>query len=391
MPTQLRSFIRCLANPPYGQSTDFGEYYPVSSSNGDAVFIQHIYKSLKNEGHAAVIVPEGLLFKNGDLADVRKYLLKHCEVLGVISLPQGVFRPYADNKTNIIVFQKNRTGTKSVWFYDLTADGFDLRSDFRRPVDENDIPDLLEKWTDKVESAKSWKADIATIAANNYSLVVKTYTPKEREYKTRYPLLKFSEIMREAKQTITIDDKKEYQRITVQWYGRGVIPRERIKGSKIKIKEQKETKADQFVVAEIDAKNGSFGIIPKQLEGSIVSSHYFLFDLDKSKIIPKFLDYMVRFGPTEELIQPFVRGTTNYSDVRPDDALKLKLPIPSFDVQNTIIDEIDFQLRIRENAVSTLRSLEEAAIDPSFFKSESTVKLTEVAEINPSYELTSDL
>jgi restriction endonuclease S subunit len=99
---------------------------------------------------------------------------------------------------------------------------------------------------------------------------------------------------------------------------------------------------------------------------------------------------MVRFGPTEELIQPSVRGTTNYSDIRPDDVLQLKLPLPPLDVQDKIIDEIDRQLRIRENAVSTLKALEDAAIDPSFFKSPAMIGLTEVAEINPNYELFPD-
>lgn len=377
-----------LANIPYGQSTDYGGLYFIPSNDGDSVFIQHIFKSLKKEGRAAVVVPEGLLFKGGDMLKTRKYLLKNTDILGVISLPQGVFRPYADNKTDIIVFQRNKTGTKSVWFCDLTADGFDLKSDFRRPVDENDIPDLLEKWVDKTESEKSWKADFSTISANKYSLVAKNYAPKDRKYETQYPLVKFSEIMKEARQVITIDDKKEYQRITVQWYGKGIIPRERILGSKIKIKEQKETKADQFIVAEIDAKNGSFGVIPKELAGSIVSSHYFLFDLDKTRVIPKYIDYMVRFGPTEELISPFVKGTTNYSDVRPADVLQLKLPLPSQLIQSEIVEEIDRQLRINENAMMTLKSMEEAAIDPKFFKSDKTVKLTDVADVNPTYELT---
>ena len=382
-----------LSNIPYGQPTDFGGLYPVPSNNGDSVFIQHIYKSLKDksESRAAVIIPEGVLFRD-DMLGLRKYLLKNADVIAVISLPRGVFRPYVkENKTDIIVFRKDPKGTKSVWFYNLQADGFDLASDFRRPVPDNDIPDLLSKWNAKAESEKSWRVGIQTITANNYKLIAKEYAPKERAIESHFPVVKFSTIMREAKQTITVNDETEYTRIKVEWYGRGIRFRDKKKGKEIKVKEQKITKAEQFVVAEIDAKMGSYGVVPSELAGSIVSSHYFLFDLDKSKVNPKYLDYVTRFGHYQDLIKRFVKGTTNYADIRPSDVLQLTLPLPpSFDDQTRIVEEIDRQVRIKQDAEKTLASLEEAAVDDHFFKSATTKKLSQGAQINPNYNLTAN-
>ncbi len=358
-----------LANPPYGQQTDYGNYYPVSSNSGDAIFIQHIYKSLVNGGRAAVVVPEGLLFR-GDLREVRKYLLKNCNIEGIISLAQGIFRPYTNNKTDIIIFIKDKQGTSKVWFYDLTADGFDLKSDLRRPVDENDIPDVLSKWSEKAESDKSWIADKQTIKKMKYDLLVKTYKPRltfAERFNPEYPVVKFSEIMTENKEYTIIDDTNEYERVKVQWYGNGVISRGKVLGKNVKTKNQKLAKNGQFIVAEIDAKDGSFGVIPQELDGSIVSSHYFLFDLDKTKVSPQYFDYLIRYGPYEELIQPKVKGTTNYAAIRPRDVLELDFPLPSLEIQNLIVERIARQELIIENATKTAFSVKEGIVDKSDF------------------------
>ncbi len=327
-----------LANPPYGQSTEYGLYYAVISNEGDAIFIQHILKSLKEGGRAAIVIPEGVLFRK-DLLKVRQYLLKNCDIQSIISLPRGVFRPYSENKTNIIIFRKCVSGTKSVWFYNLEADGFDLNSDLRPEIEENDIPDLLAKWSDKVDSEKSWKVSIRQIEEKNYDLLVKTYSPQST-YTSTYPFVPFSEIMTENKETITINDEVEYARITVQLHGRGVVIRDRVLGKKIKTKEQKLTKANQFIVAEIDAKLGGFGVILKEFENSIVSSHYFLFDLDASKILPEYFDFVIRFGPYADMISPFVKGTTNYAAIRPQHILQLKIPLPPCEKQKEIVESI---------------------------------------------------
>lgn len=363
-----------LANPPYGQLTDYGEYYPVSATEGDAIFIQHIHKSLVDGGRAAVVVPEGLLFKAGDMQRVRKYLLRHSNVLGVISLPQGVFRPYANSKTNIIVFEKTETGTKSIWFYDLTADGFETTSDFRKPVRQNDIPDLLKKWVEKAESEKSWSVPVEKIVGNGYKLVVKEYEPKVTQFASRYPFVKFATIMKEAKQTIMIDDRKKYQRITAQFHGNGVIHRDYIKGADLKTKQQRVVKGGQFIVAQIDAKLGGYGVVPDELEGAIVSNHYFLFNLDKSKVLPMYFDYIVRNGPYEEMIRPFVKGTTNYADVRAADVLRLVFPLPPLSVQKRFIVEIDRQMALRQKASAKIDSMLQKAIKSNFRRTKATAQ-----------------
>lgn len=362
-----------VANPPYGQSTDYGNLYKIPSGNGDVVFLQHIIDSLKDgdkndecAGRAAVVIPEGVLFRSHADKKLRQWMLKNCDVEAIISLPQGVFRPYTKNKTNIIVFKKCKKGTKSIWFYDLTEDGFELNSDLRKPIDKNDIPDLLSKWTSKLESPNSWNVSIAKIQGNKYDLLAKTYRPK-KEYSSNFPQIKFSNIMQENKDTTMIDDDKQYKRLTVKWYGNGVFLRDELLGKKIRAKKQKLVKANQFIVAEIDAKYGSFGIVPDDLSGAIVSSAYFVFDLDLNRVVPKYFDYLIRLGPYTTIIQQFVKGTTNRQRIKSQHILNLTIPLPPKEIQNYIVDRLNIQTNIIQHVQSTMDAVNDGITDISDF------------------------
>src|SRR5690606_17241351 len=97
-------------------------------------------------------------------------------------------------------------------------------------------------------------------------------------------------------------------------------------------------------------------------------SHYFLFDIDATRILPKYLDYMMRYGSYEKLIQPFVKGTTNYASIRPKDILRLKIPLPDIDTQELIVKRIQKQEMVIESTNVTLSSLQDAIVDASDFE-----------------------
>lgn len=170
-----------MTNPPYGGT--IGEAvlrnFPIPVKKTEMLFLQHIMASLKDGGRAAVFVPEGVLFRGGAEMRVRKKLLTEFNLHTVISLPPGVFLPYTPVKTNIIFFEKKGT-TKDVWFYDLKHDGFELKPT-RKPMDKNDIPDLLEKWEKREESEQSWLVPIDVIAENDYNLTASKYNPHPPE------------------------------------------------------------------------------------------------------------------------------------------------------------------------------------------------------------------
>lgn len=354
-----------LANPPYGQITDYGSYYPISSNNGDAVFIQHIFMSLKEGGRAAVVIPEGLLFRGGADLKVRQYLIKNANIQAIVSLPPGVFRPYAKgNKTNIIYFEKNKGGTKSIWFYELTADGFDLNSDMRRPVEQNDIPDLLSKWADKPESENSWIVEIGTIEKNNYGLRPQMYKPKRNTPKGQ---TNFSAFLKPIREKTEIVNNKTYKQITVQLYGKGAVLRKETKGSEIASKSQFIARTGNLIVSRIDARNGALAIVSPELDGAVVSSDFPLFEVDTGLINAEYLDYYLRFGNFSAILEQYAKGTTNRRRIDTEDVLNLTIPLPSLEEQEIIAKRIRAQYKIIKCSDDNLKALRQGLVDSSDF------------------------
>lgn len=138
-----------LANPPFKGSIDKGdinESLSLATTKTELLFINRIIKSLKIGGRAGVIVPDGVLFGSSTAhKQARKMLLNDCELQGVISLPSGVFKPYAGVSTAILIFVKGGQ-TKKVWFYDMQSDGFTLDDKRSRVSAGGDLPDIVEKW-----------------------------------------------------------------------------------------------------------------------------------------------------------------------------------------------------------------------------------------------------
>lgn len=176
-----------LANPPFKGSLDREAVDPkllniVDSKKTELLFIGLIIKGLKLGGRAAVIVPDGVLFGNSNAHQIiRKKLIDDQKLEAIISMPSGVFKPYAGVSTGVLIFTKTDSGgTDNVWFYDMTADGLSL-DDKRNPIQDNDIPDILKRWDNlKAESKrerkdKSFMVTVKEIRDNNYDLSINRY------------------------------------------------------------------------------------------------------------------------------------------------------------------------------------------------------------------------
>lgn len=179
-----------LANPPFKGSIDVNDVnqrFKTKSKKTELLFVELIYDLLVTGGRAAVIVPDGVLFGTSKAhIDIRKILIDNCKLEGIISMPSGVFKPYAGVSTAVVVFQKGGI-TDKVWFYDMEADGFTL-DDKRSKTDKNDIPDILEKWKNKdshpelVSASKKFiSVDVKEIRENKYDLSISRYKPIEYE------------------------------------------------------------------------------------------------------------------------------------------------------------------------------------------------------------------
>lgn len=197
-----------LANPPFKGSLDADivstDLLKVcKTKKTELLFLALFLRMLKVGGRCACIVPDGVLFGSSTAHKaIRRALIEENRLEAVISMPSGVFKPYAGVSTGILIFTKTgHGGTDRVWFYDMQADGFSL-DDKRNPVDENDIPDVIARFRnlageeDRQRTDKSFFVPKEEIAANEYDLSINKY--KKTEYvAVKYPPT--SEIMAELR------------------------------------------------------------------------------------------------------------------------------------------------------------------------------------------------
>jgi len=186
------SYSLIMANPPFKGSLDYdivsADLLKVcKTKKTELLFITLFLRMLKVGGRCACIVPDGVLFGSSKAHKaIRKEIVENNRLEAVISMPSGVFKPYAGVSTAVLIFTKtNAGGTDNVWFYDMKADGYSL-DDKRSEVKENDIPDIIERFhnldaeADRKRTEQSFMVKKDDIVSNDYDLSINKY--KEVEY-----------------------------------------------------------------------------------------------------------------------------------------------------------------------------------------------------------------
>ena len=196
-----------LANPPFKGSIDSERTSKdllnvTKTKKTELLFLALFLRILRTGGRAASIVPDGVLFGSSNAHKaIRKEIIEKHKLEAVISMPSGVFKPYAGVSTAIMIFTKTGDGgTDKVWFYDMTADGFSL-DDQRQPIKENDIPDIIKRFNnrnskeeqERARTKKSFFVPKEEIVENDYDLSINKYKEivvEKKEYEDPKIILK---------------------------------------------------------------------------------------------------------------------------------------------------------------------------------------------------------
>ena len=196
-----------LANPPFKGSIDSERTAKdllniTKTKKTELLFLALFLRILRTGGRAASIVPDGVLFGSSNAHKaIRKEIIEKHKLDAIISMPSGVFKPYAGVSTAIMIFTKTGDGgTDKVWFYDMTADGFSL-DDQRQPVKENDIPDIIKRFNnrnskeeqERKRTEKSFFVSKEEIVENDYDLSINNYKEiivEKKEYEDPKGILK---------------------------------------------------------------------------------------------------------------------------------------------------------------------------------------------------------
>lgn len=185
-------FTICLANPPFKGTVDAESIHDnlkaiTNTKKTELLFLALFLRMLKKGGRCACIVPDGVLFGSSSAHKaIRKELVERHQLRAVISMPSGVFKPYAGVSTAVLVFTKTGAGgTDQVWFYDMKADGYSL-DDKRSEISNNDIPDIIDRFhhleleTERERTEQSFFVPKQEIVDNGYDLSINKY--KKTEY-----------------------------------------------------------------------------------------------------------------------------------------------------------------------------------------------------------------
>jgi len=201
----LRRYDLVMTNPPFAGKVDkerIKKSLPVKSTKTQILFLGYVIDALKPNGRAGIILPEGTLFgTNKDDKEIRRYLLENCQLQAVVSMPGGVFQPYAGVKTSVFIFKKKPQPKldedEKIWFFNMQGDGSSLSAAKKfGPQYKNDIPKLIELWNKNrtIQKPYSWFTPVKKIINNDYILSANAYNPyiggDEKEYREPKEILR---------------------------------------------------------------------------------------------------------------------------------------------------------------------------------------------------------
>lgn len=349
-----------MTNHPYGLE---------EPTTPDAWFLKHMFESLRENGRIACIVGETLLFHK-DYKKVRQFILDNYTVEAIISLPQGVFNPYTDVKTSILFMKKSKNNGQKTWLADLKNDGFDLNLT-RTQIKENDIPKIIqlwERWGGYYTVSNEYRsfhkeekgvAEFHTLNADNWC--VKRYITPLISLNSQYELKPLSCFLKRVKNQVNIEDDEVYKQITIQMWNKGIVLREKQYGLDIGTKKQFRIKEGQFVISKIDARNGAYGIVPKELEDAIITGNFWAFEINKDEILPQYITYLMRHNFFTHMCEICSYGSTNRWYLDENAFNEFLVPIPKIEEQKAILKKIEKHDQIISDAQNII-SKEETEI-----------------------------
>src|SRR5574341_316267 len=150
-----------------------------------------------------------------------------------------------------------------------------------------------------------------------------------------------AEVLKQDTNYVTELEPKIYPKLSVKLYGKGVVLDAPTDGANVKMQRHQFAKPGQIILSEIWAKKGAIGIVPKEGEGALVTSHFFLFDVIEPKVLREYIGLLLKRNYFAETLDAQARGTTGYAAVRPKQFLALEIPLPPLDEQRRIVERVE--------------------------------------------------
>ncbi|MFA0834136.1 MAG: N-6 DNA methylase [Methanobacterium formicicum] len=378
---EKQKFDIIITNPPFGGEEEKGilSNFPphLRTSETTLLFLVLIMRSLKENGRAAVIAPDGILSSSGAGVEIRKMLVEEFNLYAIIKLPEGIFAPYTDIPSNILFFNNDSYTKNDIWYYDLPLPEGRKKYTKTMPLRFEEFSDCCKLWEKFEETDNSWIIEYEKIKENNYNLDNKNpnisfiYENKDPieligeiecqidilkdtldQFKesldnfnefannTEFKLFKVNKFAKQVKRKINLEDDVEYVYLGMRSSVGGLFKKSNKLGSEIKAKTANVVKEGDFVYSRLFARNGSFGIAKAEHEGCCVSGEFPTFEIDKDIIIPEYLLLYFSLPSVWAYVESKCKGTTKASRFRFKEVFfnEMIIPVPNLDLQKEMIE-----------------------------------------------------
>ena len=366
-----------LANMPYSQKTKHGSLYDLPSTNGDSICVQHCMKAINSaaeNGRMALVVPEGFLFRK-DLAKTREYLLDHCQLQSIISLPQGVFLPYTGVKTDIIYATKVNKKIKSsekkknFWYFDVKSDGYTLDNHRRKLDTSSDLAKYEEyRKLDEEQTADMMKVGFEVISLdkvrrNSFILVGSRY--RTLTTSSSCETVNFSDV---ATLTRGVNYQKNQQSTirtnsiilpsdNVSLDGQLEISKEIFVDETVNLSEDKRLKKDDIFICMSSGSKEHIGKVAFIEQDTIYYAGGFMgiIRTNPQKCLPRYLYYYLLLSVKfREEIKILTQGA-NINNIS-STINSIAIPLPSLEKQAQIVSELSSYHKIIGAAQGIIKS-----------------------------------
>ena len=321
------------------------ELYSIKNNNTEILFMERCINLLKPGKCAGIVLPEGVL-DNTALEGVRKFIEKQARILNITSIPADVFLSSGANiKPSLIFIQKYHENEIPEKDYMLTVTKVTDAgiSSTGLPSQNQELP-IAAKEVCGFLLGTPMQEMIYTRAIRRSELV--NWSVKQifdityAEFNPQYETTKIGNLLTMSKNVIVIEPDVEYTRLTVKLYNKGISVRDKVKGVDIGTKRQTRVTKGQFVISKIDGKSAAYGIVDAMFDGAIVTPDFMVYDINRSKVLPEYLELVLQ---NEAILNQFATsssGTTGRRRLSQRVFEDTRIALPSLEEQHNLVAEI---------------------------------------------------
>lgn len=321
------------------------ELYHITNSSTEILFIERSINLLKPGAVAGIVLPEGVL-DNRALEKVRQFIEGKARILNITSIPADVFLSSGANiKPSLLFIRKFEEGEQPEPDYELSVTRVKDAgiSSTGLPSDNTELPVAAKEvraWIEgKPLDNMQYTKIIRRSELTNWS-VRHIFEVEKARFNPQYETVRMGEIMTQSTDSIEVKADAEYTRLTVRLFNKGITARDTVKGSQIGTKHQTQVHAGEFVISKIDGKSAAFGLVGEEYEGAIVTHDFLVYDIDTDKVLPEYLELVLR---NEQILNQFKSsssGTTGRRRLSQKVFENTEIALPSLAEQKRLMEEI---------------------------------------------------